>query len=64
MNAMDQIVAVLCSIPPPPQTPQERRRAKNRRYYESNKFIWEWYGEIRKLRKLRDILIGGRNANH
>lgn len=61
MDAMSQIAQTLGSIP---QTQQERRQAKNRRYYEKNRFIWQWYGEIRKLRKLRDILTGAPHANH
>lgn len=50
---MSQIAQTLGAIP---QTSQEKRRAKNRRYYEKNRFIWQFYNDIRKLRQLRDLL--------
>ena len=61
MDAMTQVAQYLGSIP---ITPEERRRAKNRRYYERNKHYWQWWEDIRRLKDLRDLLIGEPRANY
>lgn len=53
MDAMTQIAQTLGAIP---STPQEKRQARNRRYYERNKHIWQWYEDVRRLRNLQKLL--------
>jgi hypothetical protein len=59
VDAFEHMTATLSKIV---QTPEERRRAKNRRYYERHREVWHWYGQIRKLRRLRDLLCASPTA--
>jgi hypothetical protein len=38
------------------------RADKNRRYYERHREVWHWYGQIRKLRRLRELLCASPTA--
>ncbi len=63
MDAIEQAVQVL-TVPKPTREEllKQRRRERNRDYYERNREIWVWFERIRKLRELRQLLIGGQQT--